>query len=530
MQLEKFEPRTRSKIAVGLALVIPLGTAMITPAFASGSGHDVSASIVVKAIDRNGHRRTLTAPATAMSIGSRAHGAEYQSDAHGVIRVPAGSYIVGADIVTPASGGHQVSETLIARTVRAAGRAILTLDARRGHKFSVSLLMSGAQLSVAGATVCGRGARERIPLASAGESAEHIFVAPSRSKDLWFSYGSSWNGASGTLFNLGGGRVGVPPIPRFAFRPSDLAQLTLAAKAGAMEGTSGAWVAEALDDNHCPVGLAGGLASGIPGKVSQFVSRGTWAAQFTIDGIGDDAVQIITKVGARKHYTTVIGEAVRGPGPAVLPRFLIGLPLTVSLLGLFSDPVGKANECSANVNVALRAHGRLVKSSRFRGCNGAYFRARLHPGWYNVSIRAVRVAPSAAVPVAPLSRRIGLSWHFGASRRDLHSVFGVPVSITRFVPGGLDMRNNAQPGAVTPIRLTVFRGRPYPAFKIRHVRLEVSVDDGKSWHRARLVGSGGEWVAKVRDPASGFISLRSTVTDIKGDSTVETINRAYSVG
>jgi len=154
MQLEKIEPRTRSKIAVGLALVIPLGTAMITPAFASGSGHDVSASIVVKAIDRNGHRRTLTAPATAMSIGSRAHGAEYQSDAHGVIRVPAGSYIVGADIVTPASGGHQVSETLIARTVRAAGRAILTLDARRGRKFSVSLLMSGAQLSVAGATLC----------------------------------------------------------------------------------------------------------------------------------------------------------------------------------------------------------------------------------------------------------------------------------------------------------------------------------------------------------------------------------------
>jgi hypothetical protein len=46
----------------------------------------------------------------------------------------------------------------------------------------------------------------------------------------------------------------------------------------------------------------------------------------------------------------------------------------------------------------------------------------------------------------------------------------------------------------------------------------------------RLAGSGSEWLAKVRHPASGFISLRSTVTDIKGDSTVETINRAYGVG
>jgi hypothetical protein len=81
-----------------------------------------------------------------------------------------------------------------------------------------------------------------------------------------------------------------------------------------------------------------------------------------------------------------------------------------------------------------------------------------------------------------------------------------------------------------PIRLTVFRGRPYPVYKIRNVRLEVSVDDGKSWHRVRLVGSGSKQVAKVPDRASGLISLRSTVSDLKGDRTVETINRAYGVG
>jgi len=503
---------------------------MITPALASGSGNAVLASIVVKAIDRNGDRRTLTAPATAMSIGSRAHGAEYQSDARGVIRVPAGSYIVGADIVTPGSGGHQVSETLITRSVRAAGRTILTLDARQGHKLSVSLLMSGAQLADDGATLCGRGARETFPLASAGGSAGDIFVAPSRSKNLWFSYGSSWNGAGGTLFNLGGGRVGIPQIPRFTFRPSDLAKLTFATKAGAMEGTSGTWVAEALDDNHCPVGLAGGLASGIPGTVTQFASRGTWAAQFTVDGIGDDAVQIMTKVGARKHYTTVIGEAVRGPGRSLLPRFIVGLPLVVDLLGLFSDPVGNANECSAKGAVTLLAHGRIVKSTSFTSCNGAFFRARLHPGWYEATIRASRVPPSGSVPVAALSRRVSLAWHFHVSLRDLRNVIGVPVSVTRFVPGGLDVHNQARPGAVTPVRLTVFRGRPYPAYKIKRVRLEVSFNDGRTWHSVRLAGQGGDWTAKVRDPASGFISLRSTVTDIKGDSTVETINRAYGVG
>ena len=515
-------------MTAGFALGIIMAAGMLTPAFAGGTGNAVLASIVVKAIDRNGHR-TLTAPAIAMSIGTRAHGAEYQADAHGVIRVPAGSYLVAADIATAGSGGHEESHTLIARTVRAAGRTILTLDSRRGRRVSVSLLMPGAQPTLAGAALCGRGAREPGPLASAESPPGHIYAAPSRSKYLQFSYGSSWNSADGTLFQLGGSRVGVPRIPRFTFRPSDLAKLTLAVKARAMEGTSGTWSGPGPISNHCPVGLDGGQSSGIPGKVTQFVSQGTWAGGFRADDIGDVAVQVTTRVGSRDHYTTVIGRAAYGPGPSLLPRFLLGLPVTVSLLGLFSDPVGNTNECSANASVVLRAHGRVVKSARFRGCNGAFFRAPLHPGWYDASIRAVRVAPSAALPVAPLSRRIGLSWHFGVSRRDLSSVFGVPVSITRFVPGGLDMRNNAQPGAVTPIRLTIFRGRPYPAFKIRHVRLEVSFNDGRSWHSVPLAEHSGEWLAKVRDPASGFISLRSTVTDIKGDSTVETINRAYGV-
>jgi hypothetical protein len=519
----------RSRIIVGLALVMVPGTGMLTPAFASRNGAAVLASIVVKAIDRNGHR-TSTAPPIAMSIGTRGRGAEYQADTHGVIRVPAGSYLVAADIATAGSGGHKESDTLIARTVRAAGRTILTLDSRRGRRVSVALLMPGAQPALAAAALCGRGALAPGPLASAGSLPGHIYAAPSRSKYLRFSYGSSWTGADGTLFQLGGSRVGVPRIPRFTFRPSDLAKLTLAVKARAMEGTSGTWSGPGPISNHCPVGLDGGQSSGIPGKVTQFVSQGTWAGGFRADDIGDVAVQVTTRVGSRDHYTTVIGRAAYGPGPSLLPRFLLGLPVTVSLLGLFSDPVANTNECSANVSMALRAHGRVVKSARFRGCNGAFFRARLHPGWYDASIRAVRVAPSAALSVAPLSSRIGLSWHFGVSRRDVNSVFGVPVSVTRFVPDGLDMRNNAQPRAVTPIRLTVFRGRPYPAFKIRHVGLEVSFNDGKSWHSVPLTAPGRGWLAKVRDPASGFVSLRSTVTDIKGDRTVETINRAYGIG
>ena len=133
------------------------------------------------------------------------------------------------------------------------------------------------------------------------------------------------------------------------------------------------------------------------------------------------------------------------------------------------------------------------------------------------------------MPVARLSRRVHLAWHFRVTDRDLQSVFGVPVSITRFAPGGLDMNNDALPATVTPVRLTILRGRPYPAYKIRHVLLQVSFNDGRSWHMLHLSGHRGRWLARVRNPGRGFVSLRSTVIDINGNRSVETINRAYGI-
>jgi len=519
----------RAKFAAGLTLAIALGAGTLTPALAVPHPSAARALIVVKAIDRDGHRQALTTPAVAMTISRFRHGAEYFADASGVIRAAPGRYLVGAEVVTPARAGRKESTTLIARVVRVASKKIVTLDARTGRRVSVSLLVPGSTFGGVGATLCGRGADERHPLASAVAQAGRIYVAASKSKDLWFSYASLWIGSDGTVYSLGGGRTGVPRVPRYAFRPADLSRLTLVAKAGAMEGTSGIWSMAALDDRHCGVELGDQLPATIPGKVSQFVSAGTWASGITVNGIDDDLVSITTRVTARRHYSAVIGKAVRGPGPTMLPRYLVNLPVTVSMLGLLSDPAGNANECSAHGSLTLRKHGRLVRSARFRRCNGAYVRLRLHRGWYDMSIQARRVAPSSSAPVAPLSRRVHLAWHFRVTDRDLQSVFGVPVSITRFVPSGLDMYNDARPGAVTPVRLTIFRGRPYPAYKIRSVTLQISFNDGRSWHMLHITGHRSRWLARVRNPDRGFVSLRSTVIDINGNSSVETINRAYGI-
>jgi hypothetical protein len=41
--------------------------------------------------------------------------------------------------------------------------------------------------------------------------------------------------------------------------------------------------------------------------------------------------------------------------------------------------------------------------------------------------------------------------------------------------------------------------------------------------------AGGYWLVSAPDPASGYVALRSTVIEVKGDSTEQIIYRAYGI-
>ncbi len=61
------------------------------------------------------------------------------------------------------------------------------------------------------------------------------------------------------------------------------------------------------------------------------------------------------------------------------------------------------------------------------------------------------------------------------------------------------------------------------------MRVLVSFNDGKTWQRLAITRVHGIWRAVVHDPATGYVSLRSLVTDVHGDSTEQTVYRAYAV-
>jgi hypothetical protein len=64
---------------------------------------------------------------------------------------------------------------------------------------------------------------------------------------------------------------------------------------------------------------------------------------------------------------------------------------------------------------------------------------------------------------------------------------------------------------------------------VRSVKVWVSFNGGKTWRAVRVTGHGTSWKTTVSDPSGGYVALRSTVTDSAGDSSTETIYRAYAV-
>ncbi|MEV4582787.1 hypothetical protein AB0K16_57205 [Nonomuraea jabiensis] len=126
-----------------------------------------------------------------------------------------------------------------------------------------------------------------------------------------------------------------------------------------------------------------------------------------------------------------------------------------------------------------------------------------------------------------LSTRVEAAWTFRSSRTAKRRP--LPLMAVRYAPDGLDEANRATPGSVT--RLPIWLERGQGAGPVKRLRLEMSADDGATWHAVPVAASGPGWTALVRNPATpGFVSLRVTAQNGSGGGLTQTIVRAYAVG
>jgi hypothetical protein len=154
-----------------------------------------------------------------------------------------------------------------------------------------------------------------------------------------------------------------------------------------------------------------------------------------------------------------------------------------------------------------------------------WFDAAVPPGKaaYTITVDAHRTVAYSA-----LSTHVQSVWTFSSAHTT--SFECLPLQFTRYAPAGLNNLNQAPAGTTTQIPLWVERNPGDVAADVAAITVETSADDGATWQQLPLTKTATGWLAAVTSPAGpGYVSLRSTVTDSAGNTSQQTIIRAYQV-
>lgn len=444
-----------------------------------------------------------------------------------VFKVAPGLYTVGAAVATPIPYSSQPSYTLIARTVTVSRNTTLILDARTGKLLKVAFNVRGARQVIQGAALCDGVGIGGMLAGVYDDPTGTTYVAPPP-KAVQLYYQSRWQSGDGTLYDLGGAAPpGSKAAPDFRSQLSELAKVHLQLRTGTSGGAAPA-TGLLLDygANCSPGGEV--LPAALPWGATDYMQAGSWSAQVDI---GDRALWWDGAYRAGHTYSLTFGSAVAGPWLPYISGLLFpdftGQTISFDPLGFFSDPVAQADaQCSGRITSTLSRGGHVVKTARGDLCGGALSASLSTSGWYQLTVTGTQASE--------LSPKVTINWRFYAKTEPVQSwPVAFPVTLTEFRAGGLNLGNAAAPGAKTPIVAQIVKGAypdsPTPRNVIRSVRIQASFDGGKTWHQLALTHKGSYWTAEVRDPASGFVSLRSVVTNTAGDSTTQTFYDAYAI-
>jgi hypothetical protein len=188
---------------------------------------------------------------------------------------------------------------------------------------------------------------------------------------------------------------------------------------------------------------------------------------------------------------------------------------------LFSDGAGHVGwSRTTSARVALYRNGRLVGESPEQF---GEFAVPAAAASYRFETSAERGAPST------LSTRVQATWTFKSARVTGTKPKRLPLSSVRFSPP-VDLRNTATAGRTVEIGVGIDRQAGSTATRNKSLTVEVSYDDGRTWKRVTVRGSGDARTAVVAHPATaGFVSLRATAADTAGNTVKQTVIRAYRI-
>jgi hypothetical protein len=489
--------------------------------------------LLVTTIARDGH--SVTSPITVVKVSPIDSPLPTWDHSGHTLSLPDGPYAVLSAIQDSASG--TLAATVV--TVSGTGTTKVTLDARRGHLIKATL--NGKALTgYIDARVCADSGFGQSELSGIPGS---VYVVPSTVKALSFAYLAQGQGATVTGLTSSG----IPGSPGGAWTSAQLAKVSLTVRSGETAGDTTRSVLQPESPNgpnDCQWDLWGPVKqAAAPYSYTELVSAGYWnmrtddtsaASGAAFGGYGLTRHVLAGHAYSFTYYPAAWG--VGGPSTKVhLP--IVGRKAISVIAPSITDPGGNGDiDFSSLSALALALGGHQIATGKVSdGGQVEVFTAGIKSaGWYTLTDDVTRDYsryPGFTPPAGILSPRVALSWRFYATPGQAEIA---PSFWTSFIPAGLNAMNQGKPRAATAIRVVPSRpssdpNAPVVTDTVTKLQVYVSTDDGKTWHSSPAVHTASGWTATVNNPASGFVSLRATVTGSHGDTSTETIYRAYAI-
>jgi hypothetical protein len=458
---------------------------------AAPSAAAAKVTVHIKGINRDGK---VVAAQGALLVGNEGFPLPVSID---TARVTRQTYLIGAQI--PTYAGQQVtSETLVVQRVRIRAGGNIVLNARHGKQLRVTLRGAAAaeQNLTASACVFSPGGGDAFPIGASGEPGTAVYYQQS---------------------------------------VRSLARVDVTMKGGADPAASSILTVQSGNTSSiCGAGTQFGGTMFGPFSAVDYRTAGEWTTSIQTSANPPsqqgDYLYEDRSYGAGRSYSDTFGSAVVGPSRD-FPE-IEGNIFNFSPQAMFNDPNPRlfgGARAAANV-VTLRLGRHLVRKQTWYSSCQSCFQLTLHKaGWYQLSVNSRRLYSSRL-----LSPNESLTWRFHISPAAPGGNWvSFPVTETVYQPAGLNLDNQAPAGGHTALRITVNRAgdefSPAPRYRLRTVKVQMSVNGGATWRTLTLTRRNGYWLATVPDPASGYVSLRSVVTDVHGDSSVQTIYRAFAI-
>lgn len=505
--------RTFRLLGVTVLTGAALGVAPATDA-AAGS----TASLTVVMLDRTGH-----AVAQPVNIENRSTFETRWITSGHASRVPKGTYDVLADVFDT----HEQSDTLAMTRASVTGTKRVTIDARRGRpvrlRLSPALPKGYEQTFTMG--ICQIDGPAEVEAFTYGAA---LYLVPSSLPEAQVGITSTWRNDPGPRYVVNASaRRGVPAGITRTVRQSSLATIDVSARSGPVSGLDGIDI-RGQGNGLCPTGVADtGVSDYLPFSFVTHVSPGTW--QFSASGQEKAGSALLRYRGGHSYHVT-INRAAWGP-EGELPYTSGGRRIYLGTFAPFADS-SLPLSTEANLTYTLTRGGHVVLRHSSRGEVWSSNFALPTSGWYTLTESAKR-HPAHALAARTLSIASSVVLRFHADAEHPTQARGY---LTLFRPQGLTGRNLAHPGSRTAVLLPLQRQRPSEGDvrqlpdSVRSVRLLYTVDGGAHWHSAPVHKSGSSFAASITNPRSGYVGLKSTVTDTHGGYTTTTVLRAYGIG